>query len=614
MNKTLRIAFPPLLFFAGLLLMCLGRPIGLAMVLASIVLVPWISYGYLCAFPSNCEGRIINVSASTGCTLTRADIIGLTPNAFEAFGFTEIGMDKVYANLREARVAGYRESTLQTLLMSRITNIKGALNKSKISASESVILPFISRRQKRNINSNYWKIASGKPSPGRGTSPSFPASSWDVVVQNNPSPLANNLQNLEQYFLPGKYMFIEYSDASSNTAYSLAYKILGASTSGGVTTVTIAPNYSDNGWAALTSNQQLPYQIGGVNGGNAVAGTLAYLGVNSVSDFESWGGQDNAENTNSLINFFLQTSRIVHEYTDEYLRALNAALTSNFFKIFRQLPLAEQKRIQQAKYDRDLLNSAFFGQAIDENQAVETYTKLPKVMDPANPNCVLEYKSNALGFRTLLNNCSRVLDHQGNALNLDTLFQTLYLVKRAREADGTEIDTIDCMTDRFTAGIIHDVMIAYYKAKYGVNLTRFYEPNQALVFENEVMLKYNKYQLPPELGGFWFAVFTHQFFDDKLAAMNGAIGSGTVNRGRVLWFLDWSDIEFGVAGTNSAVRRTNEADQLYNYVIRINAKHVTLNSMTWCPIIEDPNRHYIVENFAAGCPTLTVSGCDVATA
>lgn len=598
--------FPVLLFLSGLLLFCLGLPIGFLLMISAWLCVSWSQpLPNLFAFPSNCQGRIINVSASNGCTLTRADIVGLTPNAFEGFGFTEIGMDKVYANLREARLAGYRENTLQTLLMSRISNIKGQLMKSKISPSESVILPYISRRQKRNINTNYWKVASGNATPGAGSG-SIPASAWDVNIQNSGSPLASVLQNVQDYFLPGKYLFIEYSDASSNTAYSLQYKVLKSVAAAVGATVTLEPSYSPAGWAALTTQQQTPFQIANP----AVTGAIAYLGVNSVSDFESWGGQDVAENTNSLIHFFLQTSRIVHEYTDEYLRALNDALTSNYFKIFRQLPLAEQKRIQQAKYDRDCLNSAFFGQAINENQGVETYTKLPTVRDPANPNCVLEYKSNALGFRTLLNNCGRVFDHQGNQLNLDTLFQTLYLVVRAREADGGEVDTIDCMTDRFTAGIIQDLFIAFYKAKYGVVTHRNYQPEEELKFEDQVYLKYNKYQLPPELGGYSLAVFTHPFFDDKLAAMSAAIGA-TVNRGRVLWFLDWSDIEFGVAGTNSAVRRTNEADQLYNYVIRINAKHVTLNSMSWAPIIEDPNRHFIVENFAGGCPKLTVTGCDV---
>lgn len=555
------------------------------------------------AFPDNCSGRIINVSASTGCTLTRADIVGMTPNMFEAQGFTEIGMDRVYAQAQEARVAGYRENTLTVLLNSRITNIKGALMKSKISQSESVILPYISRRQKRNIQSNYWSITAGAANPNAGKG-SMPVSAWDLTVTNNPSALANTLQNLEQYFLPGKYLFVEYT-GSNSTAYSIQYKILGAATAGGTTKVTVQPNITDTGWLALTSGQKLPYQIGGAGGGSAQAGTTAYLGVNAVSDFESWGGQDNAENTNSLIHFWLQTSRIVHEYTDEYLRALNDGLTSQYFKLFRQLPLAEQKRIQQAKYDRDMLNSAFFGQAINEFQAVETYTKLPTVQDPANPNCVLEYKAMALGFQTQLGNCGRVFDHQTNPLNFDTLLQTLYLVKRAREADGGEVEVIDCMTDRFTAGIIQDLFISYYKAKYGVITTRQYQPDQELVFDGQVMLKYNKYQLPPELGGFYLAVFTHQFFDDKLSA------SANSNRARVLWFLDWSDIELGVAGTNSAVRRTNEADALYNYVMKINVKHITLNSMSWAPIIEDPNRHYIVQNFSSGCPTLTVSGCTV---
>jgi hypothetical protein len=104
----------------------------------------------LCAFPGNCSGRIINVSASNGCTLTRADIRAMTPQDFEDQGFKEIGMDKIYANAQQARYAGYTENTLQKLLMSKITNIKGQLTKTNIKGSDSVILPYISRRQKRN--------------------------------------------------------------------------------------------------------------------------------------------------------------------------------------------------------------------------------------------------------------------------------------------------------------------------------------------------------------------------------------------------------------------------------------------------------------------------------
>ena len=553
------------------------------------------------SFNNNCAGRIINVSQSTGCTLTRASIQALTPAAFEAQGFTEVYMDQVYATAREARAAGYIENTLQALLMSRFTNIKGQLTKSAIGTSESVILPYISRRQRRNIQSNYFAVTAGVVNGAAGQG-NVPPSAWDLTVTNNPSIFGNTLQNLEQYFLPGKILFVEYSNATTNVAYSLQYSIISAQTSSaGVTTVTVAPNVSNTGWSGYNAAQKAPFQIANP----AVAGTICYLGVNSVSDYESWGGQDVAENTLGLIHFWTQTSRIVQEYTDEYLKALNASLTSNYFKQFRQMPLAQQKAIQKAKYDRDMLTSAFYGQAINENQSVETYRNLPIVVDPSNPNCTLEYKSNSLGFRTQLLNCGRVLDHQGNALNLDNLFAVAYLLKRAREATGGEVEVIDIMTDRFTAGRILDIMTTFYKGKYGANINRYYDPDQSLNFENQVELYYNKYQLPPEYGGISIAVFTHKFFDDKISAMGGA------NRGNVLWMLDWTDIELGIADTNSAVRQTNVLDNLFNYVMKINIKHVTMNSMKWAAIIEDPNRHYIIENFSSACPSLTVTGCTV---
>ena len=560
------------------------------------------------AFPSNCEGRIINVSPANGCTLTRADIVGMTPNDFEAQGMKEVGMDRVYANAREARIAGYRENTLQTLVTSRVTNIKNAVSRSKISATESVIIPFIPRRQKRNIQSNYWKVTAGAANSQAGKGGVHPGA-WDITVTNSSSPYANTLQELHRYFLPGKAFFVEYVSGSraSSVAYRMQYKILGASTSGTTTKVTVEPNYSPDGWLSLSADDKLPYQIGTASGGAAATGAIGYLGSNSVSDYESWGGQDLAENTNSLIYHWPQTARIVYEYSDEFLKALDASLTSNYFKDFRQLRVAEARRIAQAKFDRDRLNTWFFGQRINEFQTVETYTRLPQVVDPANPSCVLQYKCNSLGFMTQLSDCSRVLNHQGNALNLNTLFGNLYLLKRAREADGTSVDTIDLMTDRFTAGAIHDAMIAFYKTKYGYTIERHFAPNQELRFEKEVLLNYNTYQVPPDYGGFQIAVFHHGFFDDKLSAMAGAVESTTIagDPGRVIWAIDWSDVELGVAGTNSKVRQTNEADELYKYVMKVNMKYVTMNSITECPIIEDPNRHHVVTNFSDAAASLT---------
>jgi hypothetical protein len=69
----------------------------------------------------------------------------------------------------------------------------------------------------------------------------------------------------------------------------------------------------------------------------------------------------------------MQRSRESHEYSDEYLVALNDALLSGFWHQFQQLPLAEQKRQQHAHVMREWVNALFYNQRIDENQTFETY-------------------------------------------------------------------------------------------------------------------------------------------------------------------------------------------------------------------------------------------------
>lgn len=553
------------------------------------------------SFPSNCNPRLINVDASTGCTLTRASIIGMTPQTFANQGFGEVYMDQFITNSQEARIVGVQENTLMTLLQSRITNIKGEVASHNIKGSESVILPYIYRNQLRNINSNYWTITAGAATPGAGQGGLHPGA-WDITVTNNVGPWATPLVQLQQYFLPGKRVLIEYINTTTQVAYAVQMDILGAVNAdvGGVSKakVTLAPNYTPNGFLGASAAIQATYQP---TAGNAIV--LA----NTVSDYESWCYQDTAENPRKLLTFWNQTTRRTHEYSDEYLLALQDSLTSGYFKKFRELPLAKQKQIQEAKYQRDWMNSVFYGQQINENQTVETYTSLPTVVDPMNPSCVLEYKANALGFKTQFQNCTRYLDHQGNPLSLDNIAATGYNVKRAREADGTSVDTIDVFTDRFTAGAILQLMTSFYKAKYGVQTERFYEPNQKLTFEDQTYFQYNKYQLPSDLGGYNLAVFTHPYFDDKLSAMTAA----QANRARTMWMIDWSDIEIGMSATNSANRMTNVADNIYNCVIKPNIHHYQLNSETWTAIIEDPQRHYIVDNFGPQCPTLTVPGCSV---
>ena len=111
--------------------------------------------------------RIVKVDSSTGCTLTNASIKGMTPAEFEGLSNKEIDLARVIASAAEAKILGVQEKGLPTLLRSSITNIKPLLNQQKVE-TQSLILPYIQRRQRSYINSNYFAGSGGQASAVAG--------------------------------------------------------------------------------------------------------------------------------------------------------------------------------------------------------------------------------------------------------------------------------------------------------------------------------------------------------------------------------------------------------------------------------------------------------------
>jgi hypothetical protein len=522
---------------------------------------------------------------------------------FEAQGLLEVGMDKIIAQTKEARMAGVRENNLMDLLLSRHVS----LNESKGGGSASIIAPFTLVPRRSVVNANYFAIEGGT----RGIDPGFDSGhavtgvaeyNYEITVNIGISDWKSPLVNIEKYFLPGTSILIENLDSSSN-AQSVQMKIISVVNANAGTTekakVLLEPNVTSTTFAAYSSAQQGVF--------HPTAGVVQML-ANSVSDYESWCYQPPTVNNTQLVEYWSQTHRWTHCYNDEYMKALQAPLTSEFFKKFRMLPLAQQRKQQELLNEQQFFNTVFYGQEINENQTVEGYTSLPQVTDPADSTCALEFKSNTLGVRTQLDRCGMVKDKQGAALNLDEIFEAAYTMKRHREMTSGTIDTIDCMTDRFTASKVRDLMIKYYKDKYSADISLFVEVGQKVTdsVTGKVVLEYNKYDLPDQ--GVSIAVFTHPYFDDRL----GAFASGIASRGRAFWMIDWSDVDINLIKTNSAKRQTNTADDLYNCVIQPNVKHYQLNSKTFEVRVGDTNRHNVIENFSDACPTLTVAGCNLA--
>jgi hypothetical protein len=566
--------------------------------------------------------RIVKVDSSTGCTLTKAHIKGLTPAEFEALGNKETDLARVIASAAEAKTLGIEERGLTTLLTSSVQNIKPLINKQNI-AEQSIILPYIQRRQRSVINANYFAIEAGQSATGADAyDPSYTNSSgdWKATVNLGGSDWVTPIENIERYFLPAGYVIINHWDSAGNSK-EVQFMIVGATNadaadSGGSSVkvakadVILRPVGKD-----INSDGSVPAGI--ASDYQPTAGILQTV-ANNVNDYEAWCRNQPTDLSVRLLVNWLQTTRESREVNDSYKETLNNIMSGKvnpYLSSMVHQPLAEQNKIA-AKVSQDQWTRAvWYNQALNNKQKPETYMELPAVTDPEDTNCTLEYKSNALGIKTLLNEGGRVADKGGNALDLDSLFSDLYFLKRNREQDGDTISTIDVMTDRLTSVKIFEAFNAYYKLRYGWEVQRNAQINQKIEHNGIVLFNYNVYDIPDV--GVQLAVFHDPMFDDLLNVgtgkkylldgnksadnvFSGSDASSFTSTHRMLWLVDWSDVKIGIAGTNSVTRDQPhpEIDRLYSCRMDSVKRTFNLRSTKWTTMMDRPHRHLIIENIS----------------
>ena len=571
--------------------------------------------------------RIIKVDTSTGCTLTNASIKGLTPAEFEALSNKEIDLARVIASSAEAKMLGVQERGMVSLLNSSIQNIKPLINKVNV-AEQSLILPYIQRRQRSVINANYFAFDTGVHSQSAGSgilSAPYVAdgSDWEVQCNLGGSDWVQPIDHLERYFIPGAYVIVHHVDGSNNLL-EVQYKIVGAANAdaGGIAVakVTLRP-----------TGQQIAGNQDQTKGGYAtkelfdaetfaadytpVQGVLQTI-ANNVNDFEDWCRNQPTDLSVKLIVNWLQTtreSRTVDESYKETLQKVMSGDVNPFLSSMVYQPLAEQNKIASQISQDQWVRGTWYNQALSEKQMPETYMELPNVTDPEDATCTLEYKANALGIKALLREAGRVKDNLGATLNLDNLFSDLYFLKRNREQDGTAVGVIDCMTDRFTYNLFYEKMNTYYKDRYGWEIHRNAELNQTITHDGIILFNYSLYDVPEV--GVQLAMFHDPYFDDIATVGTGNKwldtgvrstdnvfsddGADWEKAARTLWFVDWSDVKIGIAGTNAVTRKQPhpEIDRLYKCRMDATVKEYSLRSTKWTTMMDVPARHLIIENF-----------------
>lgn len=531
-------------------------------------------------------------------SLTKLDIRGITPADLVTLGTKGTGeLKMLWQQALRARITGVRENNLYDLIMSRTTSTGKLLNEQKIG-NRSFFLPYIQMLQQDFINVSAFVINSGAASSRAGTTVSglyYPTHTREIVVANSPSQWASAIKDPYRYFLPGSYISV-LNLSAGGAAQEPNFKVLAAERiDDDTSTVFIVPNLTATYFDTLTSGQKLVYQP--TNG-------ICQIGVNSISDYESYCRNHPAELSRRVIDFWFTNSRYTESYDDvtlEYLNKIKAGEVNEYLDIFRTLEMTEYNKLQMANYQKNMVNEFFYGQQIDETQTVETYQNLPKVEGRMGE--FLEYKSRALGVKELLRRCNRVIDLEGAALDLNQLETLLLTLRRRREVDGGTVREIDIMCGHTCAIAIDQVMMGFYKA---INRTDFTQTFAPQTIANGHLWNYRSYDLL--YAQVRINVIVEPFFED----FKDHFTSTLAPRGNQLVILDWADIKRGVAKTASRMSNTPDinTDPTLACTIKTNVMHHRLESTMFTVMLQDPSRHLWIENFdLTSCPAYTYSLC-----
>jgi len=596
-----------------------------------------------------CATAISNNYDTCG-TITRSNIAYATPDGLLSIFKSSDDyrdMQSLMTTNMELKACGTKTYGLYDWLMSSARPVGALVNQKKIQGTDSLMEPFILASQKSIINDDYWAVMENVAAASYTTNSTNGNSGRPVAKTSTTYGAVTHIIRLSSrygldanasHFVPGATLHV-FGRTGTGTASRTQF-IIAAAANENVASGT--PGWTDVAVVFVSNGDSSSHS--GVSSGVAV------IGVNNVSDYESWCNNRPALNPNRVVPFWTQTSR----YTlcvDEFYKEWFAKLSANnpYFSKFGDVTLAERNRQLGAMWQREWMNSFFWGKRISSNQSLANWTSLDAQYAHYNANLggvttnatshIVSRKANVIGVYEQLQACGRVKDLKGQRLNLAELFNELYNLYRTRSNSGRPSDSIDVYTDSKTAASIQTAMVKYYGA---ATLTA--TGNSAISFDYTVKdgkidklgFRVRSYELLyPQ--GVTLNVITDHYFDDFVSAMkaeelatnqhNNGGGANTEgadravgDSGRFLMFLDLGGGVYpGIIDSNRKVHTVGALEDLakidsgYGCVMRSPTKEVTLNSTTWTAIVECPDDNLIVENFDDAEPDTAVSSADYST-
>lgn len=590
-----------------------------ALFCAGLILAPMWALAVLCALPllgvTSTSRRfqetpctvVVSNNFDTHGTITRASVAHLTPtdleNLFRPNGLFA-DMDSWFRTAFEMKACGIKVNGMYDWVMSSQRNMGSLLSYEKVDRGPSLLKPFILGRQDSVVNKEFWAVSAGQANSAYTALVTGPLTTADKALGAANDRVIRVVSrygiDLDAKWFVDKDRVHIFGRIAGQTVIG-QWKVLAAEVAADFSYVDVLIT-SENAGSAT------PYDPTPTSG-------VLLAGGNNVNDYESWCQNRPTLDPRKRVPFWFQTMRRGRRVDSEYKKVFERLMESNeYFRQFGDLDLAERNRQDEEMWQRNWLNSFFYGKKISANQTLSLWQNLEQILtvtggsvDPGTGGKIIAYRANMVGVFEQLLACDRVRDLQNQSLNLYELFKEIYNIMRARKSQGKVVDTIDIFTDNQTAADFESAMIAYYKKEYGDIVRIVIEEGS-----NELGFYWRKYKVKFP-AGLSIAIVTHEFFDDIL---NAFTTENIDSAGRMMLILDigkpgpkGGTIYPGMIATNRKVRTLGEIEQLaridptFACTMENITEEITLISETCTAVVECPANSVWIMGVASGPPT-----------
>lgn len=489
--------------------------------------------------------------------------------------------------------------------MSRAQGGRERMGRSKGKDGRYTYEPFIRMSRENQINNNFWQ----------GVYVSGPTSSNYVYDLSS----ATGIPVSTAYFPANMRVFIRGVNKETGLSIRIQAKVVSAAISSGKIRVTVTA--AQAGSVAPANTMAWP------GTGNVLDKCVFLRGTTNVNDYEEDCPQLPALNTKQEAYFWVEQSRYAmceSELTKQYLEAL---LEGNpLYKKLFHTPDIEYNRQVLADWQQRKVNQFLFGKPSSANQTASDWKNLPTItlddqgldLTFTETTCV-GHKADSVGVIDQLYECDRVWDLQREPLDLPTLFEHIYAIKRVREAQKIDCTVIELGMDSQFALYFQTAMLRYFNMR-SEGLLRI---NQALPQgqAGEFGFVYWEFFLDYPSGQ-RIRVITHPLWDDLIDAHRAAYTNiatdafNLANTASEIWIIDWATTYQEILEANKVTNVSGSLDQLaainsgFGCVMRVPKTTYRLTSEMVANVVECPPANLLIVNYdRCTVPTHTGSFC-----